>query len=155
MKSEQPALSRRAIAYAIGAAGLVAVVLGTFLPWLQSGEVQRNSYASFGLLGRLVGFHGPSEFVIRMWPLLGMCCAAVVLTVVATWHRTAATLALVTAGWSATVGCVVLIRHGDSGVSVVALGPVVTMIGDVAVVLAAIFTLISSKRLPESQRSRS
>jgi hypothetical protein len=155
MQSERPALSPRALAYGIGASGLLAVVLGTFLPWLRSGEVQRNSYASFGTLGRLVGFHGPSEVALRVWPLLGLCCAAVVLTVVATWHRTAATLALVVAGWSAAVGCAVLIRHDDSGVSVVALGPIVTVAGDAAVVLAAILVLVSSSRRPSTQRSRS
>ena len=155
MTSERTPVSPRAFAYALGAAGLVAVVLGTFLPWLRSGEVQRNSYASFGLLGRLVGFHGPTEVAIRLWPLLGLCCAAIVLTVVVTWHRTAATLALVTAGWSAAVGCAVLIRHDESGVSVVTLGPLVTVAGDAAVVLAAVITLISYNRPPSAQRSRS
>ena len=141
------------LAYLVGAAGLVAVVLGTFLPWLRSGEVQRNSYASFGVLGRLVGFHGPTEVAIRVWPMLGLCCAAVVVSVVATWHRTAATLAILTAVWSAAVGSAVLLRHGYVGVTVVALGPAVTVAGDIAVIAAAIVFLISPARRAEAQRS--
>jgi hypothetical protein len=31
-----------------GAAGIVLLVVGTFLPWLQSGQVQRNSYKTGG-----------------------------------------------------------------------------------------------------------
>jgi hypothetical protein len=139
----------------MGSAGLVAVVLGTFLPWLRSGEVQRNSYSSFGVLDRLIGFHGVTELAVRFWPLLGMCCAAVVLATAVMWHRVAVGLALLTAGWSAAVGCAVLLRHGDAGVQVQAVGPAVTVAGDVALVLAAIVLLISLARGPQTQRSRS
>src|SRR5882757_5448458 len=87
----------------IGAAGLVTLVVGTFLPWLRSGEVRRNSYTSFGLLRRLIGFPGPAEPLLRAWPLLGAVCAAVVLVAVAGWPRVAAGLSLLVAAWSATV----------------------------------------------------
>ncbi|HYU66325.1 MAG TPA: hypothetical protein VEK09_06195, partial [Jatrophihabitantaceae bacterium] len=128
--------SSTTLAYSVGAAGLVGVLLGTFLPWLRSGDVLRNSYASFGVLNRLIGFHGVSDLAVRVWPLIGLCCAGVVVAVVAASRRVAAVLALVTAGWSAAVASVVLLHHGDAGVSVVAVGPAVTLIGDAAVLLA-------------------
>jgi hypothetical protein len=75
----------------------VVAVIGTFLPWLRSGDVRRNSYTSFGLLQRLIGFHGVGEVLIRGWPLFGALSAAVVLVAVAGLHRTAGVLALASA----------------------------------------------------------
>jgi hypothetical protein len=146
--------SSTTLAYAVGAAGLVGVLLGTFLPWLRSGDVLRNSYASFGVLNRLIGFHGVSEFAVRAWPLIGLCCAGVVVAAVAASRRVAAVLALVTAAWSAAVASAVLLHHGDAGVSVVALGPAVTLIGDAAVLLAASLTLMFQFRQSQTQGDR-
>ena len=142
------------LAYSVGAAGLVGVLLGTFLPWLRSGDVLRNSYTSFGVLNRLIGFHGVSEFAVRAWPLVGMCCAAVVVAAVAASRRVATALAVVTAGWSAAVASAVLLHHGDAGVSVVAVGPAVTLIGDTAVLLAASLTLMFQFRQSQPQGDR-
>jgi hypothetical protein len=143
--------SSTTLAYSVGAAGLTGVLLGTFLPWLRSGDVLRNSYAAFGVLNRLIGFHGVSEFAVRAWPLIGLCCAGVVVAVVAASRRVGTVLALVTAGWSAAVASAVLLRHGDAGVSVVAVGPAVTLIGDVAVLLAASLTLMFQFRQSQTQ----
>ncbi len=142
------------LAYSVGAAGLVGVLLGTFLPWLRSGDVLRNSYTSFGVLNRLIGFHGVSDLAVRAWPLIGLCCAGVVVAVVAASRRVATVLALVTAGWSAAVASAVLLHHGDAGVSVVAVGPAVTLIGDTAVLLAASLTLMFQFRQSQPQGDR-
>ncbi len=146
--------SSTTLAYSVGAAGLVGVLLGTFLPWLRSGEVLRNSYTSFGVLNRLIGFHGVSDLAVRAWPLIGLCCAGVVVAVVAASRRVATVLALVTAGWSAAVASAVLLHHGDAGVSVVAVGPAVTLIGDTAVLLAASLTLMFQFRQSQPQGDR-
>jgi hypothetical protein len=151
MTSERPSTT---LAYSVGAAGLVGVLLGTFLPWLRSGDVRRNSYASFGVLRRLVGFHGLSEIAVRVWPLIGLCCAGVVVAVVAASRRIAMVLAVVTAGWSAAVASTVLLHHGDVGVTVVVLGPAVTLIGDAAVLLAAALTLILQSGQSRTQGDR-
>ncbi len=134
------------VAYAIGVAGLLVLVAGTFLPWLQSGQVRRNSYASFGVLDRLIGFHGVTEAAIKVWPLLGLCCAAVVTAAVVRWHGTAAVLGLLMAGWSAAVAIAVLLRDTSAGVQVVAVGPLVTFVGDIAVAAAATLTLVQQVR---------
>jgi len=146
--------SSSTLAYSVGAAGLVGVLLGTFLPWLRSGDVLRNSYASFGVLNRLIGFHGVSDLAVRAWPLIGLCCAGVVVAAVAASRRVATVLAVVTAGWSAPVASAVLLHHGDAGVSVVALGPAVTLIGDAAVLLAASLTLMFQFRHSQTQGDR-
>jgi len=130
-------------ALVLGAAGLVTMVLGTFLPWLRSGEVQRNSYASFGVLRRLIGFHGAAEMLLRGWPLLGAVCALVVVLAVAGLLRVAAVLALVVAAWAAAVAGGALAHQPAAGVRVESLGPIVTITGTVGITAAAIVILIS------------
>ena len=132
-------------ALVLGAAGLVTMVLGTFLSWLRSGEVQRNSYASFGILRRLIGFHGAAEMLLRGWPLLGAACALVVVLALAGLLRVAALLALVVAAWAGAVGGGALAHGPAAGVRVEKLGPIVTITGAVGITAAAIVILISRK----------
>jgi hypothetical protein len=129
-------------ALVLGGAGLLTMVLGTFLPWLRSGEVQRNSYASFGLLRRLIGFHGPAETLLRGWPLLGAVCALVVVLAAAGLLRVAALLALLVAAWAAAVSGGALARGPAGSVRVENLGPIVTITGAVATAAAAIVVLV-------------
>jgi hypothetical protein len=48
----------------------------------------------------------------------------------------------------------VLLHHGDAGVSVFALGPAVTLIGDAGVLLAASLTLTFQFRQSQTQGDR-
>jgi hypothetical protein len=48
----------------------------------------------------------------------------------------------------------VLLHHGDAGVTVVDLGPIVTLIGDAALLLAASLTLIFQSRQSQLQGDR-
>jgi hypothetical protein len=141
-------------ALVLGAAGLLTMVLGTFLPWLRSGEVQRNSYASFGVLRRLIGFRGAVEMLLRGWPLFGAVCALVVVLAAAGLLRTAALLALVVAGWAGAVGGGALARQPVAGVRVEKLGPIVTITGAIAIVAAAIVVLISRPWVGRTGRDR-
>jgi hypothetical protein len=127
----------------LGAAGLLTMVLGTFLPWLRSGEVHRNSYASFGVLRRLIGFHGAAETLVRGWPLLGAVSGLVVVLAAAGLLRAAALLALVVAAWAGAVSGGALAREPAAGVRVESVGPIVTMMGAVAIAAAAIVIFIS------------
>lgn len=140
--------------YLLAGCGLLAVVVGTFLPWLQSGEVRRNSYAAFGLLRRLIGFDGLPAALTHGWPLLALCATAAVLAAVSGLHRIAVAVALVTVAWSATVSGAALAWQSTAGVSIVAIGPAVTLAGDAAVFVAAILTLISRVPGPAPSRSR-
>ncbi|HZE50496.1 MAG TPA: hypothetical protein VE074_13090 [Jatrophihabitantaceae bacterium] len=127
----------------LGVAGLVTALIGTFLPWLRSGQVHRNSYTSFGLLRRLIGFHGVAEVLIRAWPLLGMACALVVLVAVAGLLRAAALLALLVGAWSAAIAGGALAHDPVGNVRIDTLGPIVTVVGATTTITAAILTLIS------------
>lgn len=139
-------MSPAKIPVALGAAGLIAILVGTFLPWLQSGGVRRNSYTSFGVLRRLIGFHGAAEALVRIWPLLGVACAIVVLVALAGLWRSAAVIGLLVAAWSAAVAGGALARHPVGPVRVDAIGPIVTMAGSAATAAAAILTVISQLR---------
>ena len=139
-------MSPAKVATALGTAGLITTLVGTFLPWLQSGGVRRNSYTSFGVLRRLIGFHGAAEATIRIWPLLGVACAIVVLVALAGLWRSAAALGLLVAAWSATVAGGALARDPVGPVRVDLLGPIVTVLGSTATAAAAILTLIAQIR---------
>ncbi len=58
----------RAGAIALGAS---VAVIGSFLPWLRSGAIDRSSYEIFELVDRL-GFSpdGPVGWAVRLWPLV-------------------------------------------------------------------------------------
>jgi len=51
--------------------GGVAVIVGTFLPWVASGTAERSSYQVFEVIGRL-GFapDGPVGWAMRLWPIM-------------------------------------------------------------------------------------
>jgi len=132
-----------AVVASVGAAALIVTVVGTFLPWLRSGEVRRNSYTSFGLLRRLIGFPGPAELLLLAWPLLGAVCAVVVLVAIAGRPRFAAALALLVAAWAATVAGGALAHDPVGIVRVDALGPIVTLSGSAMAAVAAILALTS------------
>ena len=133
-------------AQAVGGAGLVVAVIGTFLPWLRSGDVRRNSYTSFGLLRRLIGFHGVAEVLIRGWPVLGVVSAGVVLLAVTGLHRTAGVLALAAAVWAMAVAIGALAQDPVAGIRVDPVGPAVTLTGATGAAVAAILTLIAQVR---------
>lgn len=131
------------IAQVLGGVGLATSVAGTFLPWLTSGTVDRSSYASFGVLRRLVGFHGVAAWLVRFWPALALAYAVVVVVAIAGFVRSAAALGFVLASWAAAVSSAALTSAPMAGVRVYALGPVVTATGSAMVMLAVILTLVS------------
>jgi hypothetical protein len=63
--------------------GSLVIVVGTFLPWLQSGAVARSSYEIFDLVDRL-GFSpdGAVGWSLRLWPVVPLL---LVLGVVLQW----------------------------------------------------------------------
>jgi hypothetical protein len=56
----------------LGAIGLVAIVIGTFLPWLRSGTQDRNSYQAGGAVAVLrIEAREDLEMARQARPLLG------------------------------------------------------------------------------------
>ena len=138
----------------LGVAGLVALVVGTFLPWLNSGQARRNSYETGGALKRLLGLHGPAEAAVSAWPLIALVCAAVVAIFAVGLRRSAALVALLTALVSGVVASAALLVHGNQFIRPVSLGPLVTLVGATGVLLAATLVLTPT-RARNSQRSTS
>lgn len=79
MRSSQQA------APALLSAGGLAVIVGTFLPWVASGTAERSSYQVFEVVGRL-GFApgGPVGWALRLWPIVPLL---MVLAAAASWFE--------------------------------------------------------------------
>jgi hypothetical protein len=152
----RPALAnprRVRVAEAIGGLGALALVTGSFLPWLASGTALRNSYQAMAVARRLTPLgDGWPGAALQAWPALGGITTACLALYVVRLRRTAAVaLALlgVVAGTVATA-MVVLLPPGEVTVRTVVVGPVVTMTGAVLAVVGAVTTLA----LPANRASR-
>ncbi|WP_433273060.1 hypothetical protein ACQPZF_18045 [Actinosynnema sp. CS-041913] len=129
-----------------GVVGLITAVAGTFLPWLRSGTVTRDSYEVLALRG-FAGLDGPSGEVIRgVWvgiTPLAVCCVVLWLM---RFHRFASFLALLFGTIAGTVAALAAVQGGNEGalVGISLTGPVVTLGGAVLGVAGAI-TVLTAK----------
>ena len=78
-------IDRAHVPSVITTAGAAIALVGTFLPWLRSGSVDRSSYDIFDLVERL-GFspNGVVAWTLRLWPLVPLL---LVLGAIALWLR--------------------------------------------------------------------
>ncbi len=135
-------VDRAAIGCAVLAgAALVGCVLGTFLPWLQSGENHRNSYSAVGVLERLLHIDGPVRLAIDLWPFLGLYCAVTISLLALQWWRSAAVAGALCGAVCVVVSWRALSVPGRFGISVVRSGPMVTLTA-AGVALAALSALL-------------
>lgn len=128
-----PALPRAAVC-----AGLLLVVVGTFLPWLHSGRASRNSYATDGAIRRLLDVNGAAEAALRAWPFVSLLCALAAALVLLGLHRIGAGLALAAAAAAGPVAGWALASSGHGLIRPATSGPVVTLIGAVMIVLGVL-----------------
>lgn len=130
--------------------GLLVVVAGTFLPWLTSGGVQRNSYAVLGIVRRLRFLDGgPAATAISLWPLLGTVAMLPVIAGILRWWRTAAVTTLLfglLTGLGAAAVLAVAGGHGAAGIALSPTGPTVTVAGAVLGVVGAVLILVARRR---------
>ncbi len=146
---------QRRVAQAVGAtlglAGLFAVVAGTFLPWLVSGGVRRNSYAIVGVVDRLGLVHNAAAGVaLSLWPLLGTVAMLPVIAGILRWWRTAGAGALLFGLLTGVIGGAVLAVAGSGasgGLSLAPTGPVVTVVGAMGAVIGGVVLLVSRRGL--------
>lgn len=129
----------------VATAGLTVLVIGTFLPWLRSGTVLRDSYQSAGALRGLVsGLNAQAGAVLGAWPVVIPCCAVCVAGYAVGLRRTAAVAGLVISLIVGTAAGVVAVQPDatDSVVGPAHTGPVVTLVGATIMVAGAISVVI-------------
>ncbi|HVV24227.1 MAG TPA: hypothetical protein VHF06_32630 [Pseudonocardiaceae bacterium] len=129
----------------MAAIGLVVLVAGTFLPWLRSGSVLRDSYQSAGALRDLVG--GTPAVVLGAWlfviPACGLCVALYALRL----RRVSAGLSCLVSAVVGTAAGLVVVQGTDPGslIGPAATGPAVTLIGATVALAGAIAVLASPR----------
>lgn len=128
----------------LGGTGLILLVVGTFLPWLRSGQNRRNSYQTGGALRRLLGLHGIADSAVSAWPFLALLCGAIAAIFALGLRRSAAALAVVAALAAGSVAVAALRVGGNSFARPVSLGPSVTLTGAATLLAAATLVLTTS-----------
>jgi hypothetical protein len=126
-----------ALVPALGVAGLVTIVVGTFLPWLRSGRVLRNSYETDGAIRRLLVTDGIAHGALAIWPAVSLACAAIIALYTLGARGVGLALAVVTALVAAAVGIGALTAPRLGSLAVETSGPAVTLAGSILVLLAA------------------
>ncbi|TDV42641.1 hypothetical protein [Actinophytocola oryzae] len=116
------------------ALGLATVAVGTFLPWVVSGSVLRDSYESIAIIRSTRVLDGsPLALVVVAWTLLIPVSTACVVAYAAGFRRSAATISGVVAIISGTIaGAANVVSGGEEvrlGIS--GTGPTTTLIGAV------------------------
>ncbi|SHG07333.1 hypothetical protein SAMN05443575_1296 [Jatrophihabitans endophyticus] len=129
--------------------GLVALVVGTFLPWLRSGSATRNSYAAGGALRRILDPGGALGGALAVWPFVTLACAAAIALVLLGRIPAGAVVALLAACAAGSAGAVALAAAPRPYVRAAALGPAVTLAGAAVCLLGALACLLARHRHPD------
>ena len=125
----------------------MCVVVGTFLPWLYSGSRARNSYATGGALRRVFHVGGLADAALAAWPFVGLACAVAIATYVIGLRRVAAVVGLVAAA-AAIAGSIAMLTADENGIVRPArLGPIVTLLGALAVPVAVTIQVFAASRV--------
>ena len=125
----------------VAATGLIVLVAGTFLPWLRSGIVLRDSYQSVGALRTLVG--GTPATLLSAWLLVIPACAVCAGLYALRLRRTSAGLGCAVSVVVGTTAALVVVQGTDPGavVAAAAPGPAVTLVGATVALIGAIAVL--------------
>jgi hypothetical protein len=140
--------TRARIAVGAAASGVVLLVVGTFLPWLESGSVSRTSYQAAGALRSLVHTDGPARLVLHAWPFVS-AAAAVAVALLVLGQRLFGAIVTALAGLAAgTVAIATLAAPANGLIRPATVGPLVTLLGSAVAIIGATATLILSTRTP-------
>ena len=135
----------RVAALVFAAAGLVLALVGSFLPWVVSGQVRRSSYAVTGMVDRLgIAGDGVVGSLVAGWPLIGLLCAApVVAALLRRWVVAGVLCVLLgTAMAAVSVALLTVSGGGAIGVQVDAIGPSVTSAGGMLLAVGGTWLII-------------
>jgi hypothetical protein len=122
-------------------AGLLLVVIGTFLPWFKSGAVLRSSYDTISVARTLhLEESSPIRLALDAWTMIVPAVTLCVAVYAFGLRRTAATIAAVLAIVCGTIGGFAAVRSGGDDVSlgIASTGPTVTLIGGLLALLGVV-----------------
>ena len=121
--------------------GLVVTVVGTFLPWLGSGQAERNSYAAGGAARRLLNLSPPVHDLLGAWPALGLVAAVAIALVVLGHLGPGLGLTFAVSAVAGACAAAVIPVRGTSYAHVLLTGPVITLSGATLSALTSLITL--------------
>jgi hypothetical protein len=128
----------------VAAVGMVVTLTGTFLPWLRSGLVMRDSYHAAAALHALLG--GTAGDLLTAWPMVipawSLCIALHALGL----RRVSAALGYLFGVLTAAVAGIVLAQDVQpyALIGPVTSGPSVTLVGAVLVLVGAVGVVAGS-----------
>lgn len=135
----------------LGATGLVALVVGTFLPWLTSGSSHRNVYRAGNALRGVLGVRGVAAVGLDVLPFVGLWCAAVAIAYALGYRRVACAGGLLVAAAALSGAIGALVTGADGFVKAAPAGPIVTILGALFVAAAATVLLLPERAGPSLQ----
>jgi hypothetical protein len=130
------------------AAGLVTVAVGTFLPWVRSGSVLRDSYESISLIRTIrVLDDNPLALIVDTWTLLIPISTLCLIAYAVGFRRSAATIAGVVAIISGTIaGAATVVSGGeDIQLGISNIGPATTLVGAVLTLTGALGVFVGRR----------
>jgi hypothetical protein len=128
----------RLLGSGLACVGIALLVIGTFLPWLVSGRVNRNSYSASGALRTLLDLGGAVGAALRIWPFVSLVGAVAVALIVLGYAGIGSGLALLTAIVAGTVAVAALTTSNHGLIHVAAAGPAVTLTGSALTLIGAL-----------------
>jgi hypothetical protein len=137
-----------AVGAAVTAVGLLTVAVGTFLPWVRSGAVLRDSYESISVIRTVKVLDGsPLALVIDAWTLLIPAMTLALVTYATGFRRSGATISAIVAIVSGTISGVATVVSGGEEVrlGIPSIGPTTTLVGAV-LALVGVVAIFAGRR---------
>jgi hypothetical protein len=124
----------------------VLVVAGTFLPWLHSGSVTRNSYEAAGAIRGGLDVGPLAGAALRVWPAVSLACAAAAALYLLGIRAAGAVLVVLLAVVALVVAVGTLVAGRSGTVTVAPTGPAVTIAGAALALIATTIAAITRTR---------
>lgn len=136
----------------LAVAGVLGVLLASFLPWARSGNASRTSYELVATASRLDLISGPGATLVRGWYLVPVAAAATWLA--ATLGRPLVTATLSTLVGAAALGLVAALRTSGSSLAV-AHGTSVALAAGATALIGAARLMWEHRRRHDGSHARS
>lgn len=132
----------------VAVVGLLLASVGTFLPWVRSGMVLRDSYDSIGVMRRIDVLDGPLELLLDAWTAIIPVVTVCVLVYIVGFRRASAAVSLIVAIFCGTIAGIAAVVSGGEQVhlGIDSTGPYVTLLGSVLALLGSVGVVIGQRR---------